>query len=169
MHTPSRHRPLVLAYDSNPSSDGSVSRPPLRPRPSRRIVVRLHRSGRSLGASAFTRAGSGAAAASAQQKQPVAAAAASAAASDRLHKRWAVVMCCDESLWLNPIRRPRVNPAPRKHSVARCNQWRQNRLKNNANAAQIAQIALARYSEATERERLVQSVQCRRSTLALQC
>ena len=24
MHTPSRHRPLVLAYDSNPSSDGSV-------------------------------------------------------------------------------------------------------------------------------------------------
>ena len=41
--------------------------------------------------------------------------------------------------------------------------------KNNANAALAAQIALARYSEATERERLVQSVQCRRSTLALQC
>ena len=68
----------------------------------------------------------------------------------------------DGSLWTRPIGRPRVHPAPRKHSEARCNQWKHHRIKKNADAAlQAAQTVLALYSEATEREMLAQSERAR--------
>ena len=68
----------------------------------------------------------------------------------------------DGSLWTRPIGRPHVHPASRKHSEARCNQWKHHRLKKKTDAAlQAAQTALALYSEATRREMLAQSERAR--------
>ena len=84
MCTPSPHRRLVLAYDSNASSDGSVLvRPPLRPHGI--IIVRLHHCGRgrSLGRGLLAprrTCSRPAAASAAAAAQSSAAAAASAAA-----------------------------------------------------------------------------------------
>ena len=118
MCTPSRHRRLVLAYDSNPSSDGSVLVPPLRPRGI--IIVRLHHCG------VYACGGAGAAAASA------AAAGASAAARD--HDCTSGRSSCAAG-WVTldaSLGRPRVHPAPRRHSEARCNQWKHHRLRKSS-------------------------------------
>ena len=58
--------------------------------------------------------------------------------------------------------RPHVHPASRKHSEARCNQWKHHRLKKKTDAAlQAAQTVLALFSEATRREMLAQSERAR--------
>ena len=59
----------------------------------------------------------------------------------------------DGSLGRVPSEGRRFHPAPRRHSEARCNQWKHHRIKKNADAAlQAAQTVLALYSEATRRE-----------------
>ena len=71
-----------------------------------------------------------------------------------MHTRWAVVMCCRMGHFGRvPSEGRRFHPAPRRHSEARCNQWKHHRIKKNADAAlQAAQTVLALYSEATRRE-----------------
>ena len=148
MCTPPRHRRLVLAYDSNPSSDGSVlasATPParhhhclptpLRPRPHPHPWQ------------GFTRAPAQV------QQQPVQQQPVQQRVITLAQAMGGRHVLQDGSLWTRPIGRPRVHPAPRRHSEARCNQWKHHRLKKKTDAAlQAAQTALALYSEATRRE-----------------
>ena len=155
--TPSRRRRLVLAYDSNPSSDGSVlvsATPPARHHycPPTPLRPRPHPHPWQ----GFTRAPAQV------QQQPV--------QQQPVQQRVITLaqavggrhVLQDGSLWTRPIGRPHVHPASRKHSEARCNQWKHHRLKKKTDAAlQAAQTALALYSEATRREMLAQSERAR--------
>ena len=146
---PSRHRRLVLAYDSNPLSDGSVlasATPParhhhclptpLRPRPHPQPWQ------------GFTRAPAQVQQQPVQQQQLV-----QQRVITLAHAMGGRHVLQDGSLGRVPSEGRRFYPAPRRHSEARCNQWKHHRIKKNADAAlQAAQTVLALYSEATRRE-----------------
>ena len=104
MYTPSRHRPLVLAYDSNPSSDGSVlasATPPARVRARHAASLSAY----TASAAASARVPSHALGQVLQQPVQQRVITLAQAVSGRHVLR-------DGSLWLNP--RPRVNPAATK-------------------------------------------------------
>lgn len=145
---PSRHRRLVLAYDSNPSSDGSVlvsATPPARHHYCPPTPLRPRPHPRWQG---FTRAPAQVQQQPVQQQQLV-----QQRVITLAHAMGGRHVLQDGSLGRVPSEGRRFHPAPRRHSEARCNQWKHHRIKKNADAAlQAAQTVLALYSEATRRE-----------------
>merc|ERR1711938_28845 len=99
--TPSRHRRLVLAYDSNPSSDGSVlvsATPPARHHYCPPTPLRPRPHSRWQG---FTRAPAQVQQQPVQQQQPVLTLAQAVGGRHVLQ---------DGSLWTRPIGRPHIHP-----------------------------------------------------------